>query len=175
MKEVVEERVIEEVVVEKVEVSVATSPGSSYFALADGSSSTGRSSSAGASSTGGRVGGVGVVVIGVVVVVIVLHHLVTVLFTEKVTGDDGVAIAGHQLRLAFGAREALDVVDTRRQRAYHSSSAAYRVAVTLLGAATTAATWCLVVGSGTCRTDPHYQLVGRDPLAASRTRSRTPE
>ena len=63
---------------EEEEVSVATSPRSSHFAFANGSSAAGGASAAGPSA-GGWVGGAGVVVVGVVVVVVVLHHLVAVL------------------------------------------------------------------------------------------------
>ena len=63
------------------EESVATSSGSSHFALADGSAPGGGGAPTGSSSTSGRVGRVGVVVVGIVVVVVVLHHLVAVLFS----------------------------------------------------------------------------------------------
>ena len=111
------------------------------------------------------------------------------LFAEEVAGNDGVTVAGHQLGLAFCAREALDVVDAGSARQRASSSAAYRMPVTLLGAAAAAAaaaarparparaaraaTWRLIVGARPDRSDPHHQLVGRDPLAAGRTRPGT--
>ena len=106
--------------------------------------------------------------------------LLLYLFAEEVAADDGVAIAGHQLRLAFRTRETFHVVHAARPRqgAHRPTSAAYRVTVALRrAAAPTAANaaWRLVVGSGTSPSDPHDQLVGRDSLPAGRTRSRTPE
>jgi hypothetical protein len=53
---------------------------------------------------------VGVVVV-IVVIVVVLHHLVAVLFAQQTTADEGVPIAGHQLRLAFGTGETFHVVN----------------------------------------------------------------
>ena len=90
-----------------------------------------------------------IVVVGVdiVVVVVILHHLVTILFAEQRATDEGVAIAGHKLRLTFGTGEALDVVDS-------TSGVGGRLCTSSRA-------------SGSSSPDTHHQFVGGYSLTAS--------
>jgi hypothetical protein len=94
---------------------------------------------------------VGVVVI-IVVIVVVLHHLVAVLFAQQTPADEGVPVAGHQLRLAFGTGETFHVVNA-------SATCGWRRRMDSVGspARTT---------GRTRSADSHHQLVGRNSLTA---------
>jgi hypothetical protein len=158
--------------------SISTPSGSANFAFPDGSPTSPRtttsstrcdigsrrsgtsgsgllvdaSSSTAAAATGtGVIVVVGVVVI-IVVIVVVLHHLVAVLFAQQTPADEGVPVAGHQLRLAFGTGETFHVVNA-------SATCGWRRRMDSVGspARTT---------GRTRSADSHHQLIGRNSLTA---------